>query len=60
MRASVRCLAAAMLLAFAFGNHGLIAAGPPPDAAAGKKRVTLPGTGPWVRIVEGSVGPGAL
>ena len=30
------------------------------EAASVKGQVTLPGTGPWARIVQGTVGPGAL
>ena len=56
-----RWLAAAILLSsVASGGHALIAAAQPPAPAAGSKRLTLPATGPWARIVEGSVGTGAL
>lgn len=58
MRTSLRRLAMFVLVAIVAGVNP----GGPPTAvlAAGKGRVVLPGTGPWSRVVQGDIGPGAL
>jgi pimeloyl-ACP methyl ester carboxylesterase len=42
-------------LAIVIGSSGMS----PTASARGSARVVLPGTGPWARIVQGAIGPGA-
>lgn len=58
MSTSLRRLATAVVVGVAIiaGPSGMSST----VAARGSSRVVLPGTGPWARIVQGEIGPGAL
>ena len=61
MRTTVQRLAVPILMGLAgCADNAIMSPALSPEATLGTTSVTTPSSGPWARVVEGEVGPGAL